>query len=75
MEERALEESVILDRKKLQKIEQLYTKVGDFWLPRSNRSTTTVRLGGHAVFTIDFADYQITPAAPARPTENVAGYR
>jgi hypothetical protein len=56
-------------------IEQLYTKVGDFWLPRSNRSTTTVRLGGHAVFTIDFADYQITPAVSARPTENVAGYR
>ena len=24
-------------------IEQIYSKVGDFWLPRSNRSTTTVR--------------------------------
>ena len=41
-------------------IEQVYTKVGDFWLPRSNRSTSTIRLGGHASFTIDYGDYRIT---------------
>jgi hypothetical protein len=59
------------------KIEQVYTKVGDFWLPRSNRSSTTIRLGGHALFTIDYGDYQITAATPARHSENsrVVGYR
>lgn len=57
-------------------IEQVYTKIGDFWLPRSNRSTTTIRLGGHALFTIDYGDYQITAATPPRPVGNdVAGYR
>ncbi len=58
------------------KIEQVYTKVGDFWLPRSNRSTTTIRLGGHAVFAIDYEDYQITAATPLpQPDNKVAAYR
>lgn len=57
-------------------IEQVYTKVGDFWLPHSNRSSTTVRLGGHALFTIDYGDYQITAASQAGQTNgNLAGYR
>ena len=33
------------------KIEQVYAKVGDFWLPPSNRSTSAIRLGGQANFT------------------------
>lgn len=57
-------------------IEQVYSKVGDFWLPRSNRSTTTVRLGGRALFTIDYRDYQITSATQSQRTGNaVAGNR
>lgn len=57
-------------------IEQVYTKVGDFWLPRSNRSTTTVRLGGRALFTIDYHDYRITATTPSRQADrNVAGFR
>ena len=57
-------------------IEQIYSKVGDFWLPRSNRSTTTVRLGGHASFTIDYGEYRITAVNPSRPPGNdVAGFR
>jgi hypothetical protein len=57
-------------------IEQVYTKVGEFWLPRSNRSTTTIRLGGHALFTIDYGDYQITATTPSRPPGNsVAEYK
>jgi hypothetical protein len=46
------------------KIEQLYAKVGDFWLPLSNRSTSAIRLGGSANLTIDYRDYKITSAAP-----------
>jgi outer membrane lipoprotein-sorting protein len=58
------------------KIEQVYTKVGNFWLPRSNRSTSSIRLGGHAVFAIDYADYQITASTPlSQPDNKVAGYR
>ncbi len=44
------------------KIVQVYTKVGDFWLPASNRSTSAIRLGGQANFTIDYQDYHITQA-------------
>jgi hypothetical protein len=56
------------------KIEQVYTKVGDFWLPQSNRSTSVIRLGGRASFTIDYGNYQITATAPSRLTGNsVAG--
>jgi outer membrane lipoprotein-sorting protein len=46
------------------KIEQVYAKVGDFWLPAMNRSGSEIRLGGHANFTIDYRDYKITGAAP-----------
>lgn len=42
------------------KIVQLYTKIGDFWLPASNRSSSAIRLGGQANFTIDYQDYHIT---------------
>ncbi len=38
-------------------------KTGDFWLPEFNRSETKVRIGGTAVFTIDYGTYQIDPTA------------
>jgi hypothetical protein len=57
------------------KIEQSYAKVGDFWLPASNRSSSTIRLGGRAEFTIDYQDYQIMAATPVGNPSNVAGYR
>ena len=58
------------------RIEQVYSKVGNFWLPRSNRSTTLIRLGGRALFTIDYADYQVTAATSANQSDvNVAGSR
>jgi hypothetical protein len=41
-------------------IEHVYEKVGDFWLPRSNRSTSNTRLGGHALLTIDYSNYNVT---------------
>ena len=48
-------------------IEQVYGKVQDFWLPASNRSSTSVRLGGHADLSIEYKDYQLTITTP-RPT-------
>lgn len=47
-------------------IEQHYAKVKDFWLPASNHSATSVRLGGHADFTIEYKDYQLA----AMPTSS-----
>ena len=44
-------------------IEQVYIKVGDFWLPAYNHSVTAIRLGGHAELTIDYKDYVIMGAS------------
>ena len=45
-------------------IEQVYGKINGFWLPASNHSVTSVRLGGHADFTIEYKDYQMAVATP-----------
>lgn len=55
------------------KIEQVYGKTGNFWLPISNRSSSVIRLGGHADFTIDYRDYRITTAPALRTSGKVAG--
>jgi hypothetical protein len=39
-----------------------YQKIGEFWLPESNESTTKVRIVGTAVLTITYGDYQLTQA-------------
>jgi hypothetical protein len=57
------------------KIEQAYAKVGDFWLPLSNRSKSTIRLGGHAYLSIDYHDYRITAAIPPAMLSTVPGYQ
>jgi len=43
-------------------IEQSFVHAGEFWLPASNRSETHVRVGGTALFTIDYGTYQVQPA-------------
>lgn len=55
------------------KIIQVYTKVGDFWLPASNRSTSAIRLGGQANFTIDYQNYQITAVTAVGTPDKLAG--
>jgi hypothetical protein len=42
-----------------------YQKLGAFWLPESNESTTKVRVFGTAVLTINYGEYQITEASDA----------
>jgi len=39
-------------------IHHVYAKSGDFWLPETNRSESKIRLGGHAVLTIDYGTYR-----------------
>ena len=57
------------------RIEQVYAKVGDFWLPLSNRSNSLIRLGGRANFSIDYQDYQITAATAVGTSQSAAGSR
>jgi len=57
------------------RIEQTYAKVEGFWLPSFNRSSSAIRLGGHADFTIDYHDYQITAATTQETVGNVGAYR
>ena len=42
-------------------IQQTFVHTGGFWLPARNRSETHVRVGGKAVFTIDYGSYQLQP--------------
>ncbi|MGZ4867542.1 MAG: LolA family protein [Candidatus Angelobacter sp.] len=53
-------------------IETLYINVSDFWLPAHNHSVTSVRLGGHADFSIEYTDYRITGASPLRKVSTAA---
>jgi hypothetical protein len=46
------------------KIEEVYTKVSDFWLPERNHSVTAIRFGGRADLTIQYKNYEITNAGP-----------
>lgn len=43
-------------------IEYRWAKIAGFWLPVHNESETQVRMGGKAVLTIDYTDYQVTGA-------------
>ena len=52
----------------------MYAKVGNFWLPVSNRSTSATRLGGHADLSIDYQEYQITAVASRGASGKVTGY-
>ncbi|HUY82582.1 MAG TPA: hypothetical protein VMU92_12730 [Acidobacteriaceae bacterium] len=46
------------------KIEEVYKRVNDFWLPAFNQSISAIRFGGHAKLTIQYKNYQITNAGP-----------
>ena len=48
-------------------IEYRWAKIGAFWLPAHNQSETQVRMGGKAVLTIDYSDYQITGMTRSNP--------
>jgi hypothetical protein len=54
-------------------VQQIYAKLGEFWLPQRNTSQTKVRLGGTAVLTIDYGNYRFDP--PDKPTFDSAFLR
>jgi outer membrane lipoprotein-sorting protein len=41
-----------------------YKKVENFWLPAENRTTSYLRIGGHADLSIEYREYNITAADP-----------
>lgn len=55
-------------------IEYRWADKNGFWLPVHNQSVTQVRMGGKAVLTIDYTDYQITGTnralAGQKPAQN-----
>ena len=54
-------------------IDHTYSKIGDFWLPSSNRSVSALRWGGRATLTIQYGDYKILEAdAPNQTDEKVS---
>ena len=40
-------------------IHETYETVGDFWLPKENKSVSRIRFGGGATLTIQYQDYKI----------------
>jgi hypothetical protein len=45
-------------------IHHIYKKLGDFWFPSENESTSSMRVGGHAVLSIKYQNYEILAARP-----------
>ncbi|HTG30889.1 MAG TPA: hypothetical protein VK818_21930 [Methylomirabilota bacterium] len=43
-------------------IHHIYQKLGDFWFPSENESTSTMRMGGRAVLSIKYGNYEIVAA-------------
>jgi hypothetical protein len=41
------------------RIEHRYQKIGQFWLPASNQTVTSVRLGGTATLNIQYSEYEL----------------
>lgn len=50
------------------KVYQQYKKVGDFWLPAENRTESSIRMGGRAVLSIEYRNYDFIEATPLEPT-------
>jgi hypothetical protein len=53
-------------------IEHDYQKIGEFWLPAHNTTTTRVRFGGMAKLKIDYRDYRIGESKAGTASGNCA---
>jgi len=60
---------------KRSEVRHKYEKVEDFWLPEENRTESWIRFGGHALLSIDYANYKITDRLPLAPLDGAAGAR
>jgi hypothetical protein len=55
---------------KRSEVRHRYEKIGDFWLPAGNKTDSTIRMGGHALLSIEYKDYQLTETAPVESSQN-----
>ena len=53
-------------------IHHTYIKVGDFWLPSENQSTSSIRGGGRAVLTIKYQNYEILAARALKGSDSTS---
>jgi hypothetical protein len=51
---------------KKSEVNHRYEKVDDFWLPAENKTESLIRLGGHALLSIEYQDYKIVDATPIK---------
>jgi len=51
-----------------------YEKVDDFWLPAQNSTDSMIRMGGHALLSIEYRDYRITEAGPLNSDLAASGH-
>jgi hypothetical protein len=58
---------------KKSEVNHRYEKVDEFWLPAENKTESWIRLGGHAVLSIEYKDYKITEATPVASASAKAG--
>ena len=51
-------------------IHHVYKKLGDFWFPAENESTSSMRVGGRAVLSIKYRNYEILAARSLREIDS-----
>jgi len=56
---------------KKSEVHHRYEKVDDFWLPAENKTESWIRMGGHALLSIEYKDYKITESTPLAPVAEV----
>jgi hypothetical protein len=56
-------------------IKHRYEKLDEFWLPAENRTDSWIRLGGHALLSIEYKDYKITESTALNPRASAASER
>jgi outer membrane lipoprotein-sorting protein len=54
---------------KKSEVQHRYEKVGDFWLPAENKTDSTIRMGGHALLSIEYKDYRVVQTMPLQAGE------
>jgi len=51
-------------------IHHIYQKLGDFWFPLENESTSSMRVGGRAILSIKYRNYEILAARPLEEVDS-----
>jgi hypothetical protein len=47
-------------------VQHKYIKVDDFWLPSENHTESLLRMGGKAILSIEYKDYEVSRARPTQ---------